>query len=63
MAALVDRVGRHSGPRDAIGSGAPRIAGLAAAMQEQHRAAALRRRIGALCAEHIADQAVCGLLR
>ncbi len=55
---LVDRISHHPGLGDAIGRCAPSIAGLAAAMEQQHRAGSFIRRAIGLRAEHVADQAI-----
>ena len=52
MAALIERVGGGAGAREMLGGAAPGMAGLSAAMQQQHRLAGI--------AEHIGDQPVAG---
>jgi len=58
VAALVDRIGRHSGLGDAVGRRTPCVTRLAAAMEQQHRAAGFTRPAIGLRAEHVADKAI-----
>ena len=50
MAALIECIGRMACPRDLLRGLVPGVAGLAAAMQQKHRTAAV--------AEHVSDELV-----